>query len=148
MFAIQMQSVCLCIHVARVGCCRLDWDNHPVPHLNGTIPGGSKRKDVNDGGGGKRRKKNGAGNAGSGGGMWDPTAALSNNEQQARQTRAKRFEAHLQASKQSNVGSNVRCLSALYCIASNKLVVEPTAFCRQDSASIYYYSISSGWCDC
>jgi hypothetical protein len=78
--------------------------------------------------------------------MWDPTAALSNNEQQARQTRAKRFEAHLQASKQSNVGSNVRCLSALYCIASNKLVVEPTAFCRQDSASIY--SISSGWCDC
>ena len=74
----------------------VDWDNHPIPHLNGTIPGGSKRKDANGGGGGKKRKKGPA--------MAGTPAVLSTDEHQARQSRAKRFEAHLQAS--SSVSSN------------------------------------------
>lgn len=81
--------------------CGTDWDTHPIPHLNGTIPS-LKRKDAFDGGGGKKRKKGGGA---SNGNMWEPPAVVSNNEQQARHTRAKRFEAHLQA---SNTNTNVR----------------------------------------
>jgi hypothetical protein len=90
----------MCLHdvVMSVCCSFADWDDYPIPHLNGTIPGGSKRKEANGGGGGKKRKK--------GGSMVDSPAVLSTDEHQARQSRAKRFEAHLQAS--SNVSTNVR----------------------------------------
>ena len=65
-----------------------DWDNTPIPHLNGTIPAKRLAEQLG-GGGGKKRKK---GNAPA----WTPPAFVSNDEQQARESRAKRFEAHLQ----------------------------------------------------
>ena len=86
----------------------VDWDDYPIPHLNGTIPGGSKRKEANGGGGGKKRKK--------GGSTDDSAAVLSTDEHHARQSRAKRFEAHLQAS--SNVSSNVSC-TAIHSVRCN-----------------------------